>query len=113
MGTNDEPINIYPRCLDEEHKDSHSLFLSPDGFIRPCCYVNNTRDWDEFLVWMSANDLDTKDLVFYPKGVEGVMKTDTMQTLKSQLLNRSSSCPSICKSMCGKPTTKNLHPIKT
>ena len=109
----EQQIDIYPRCLDEQHKDSHSVFLSPDGYIRPCCFVNNTKDWDEFLVWMSANDLDTKDLVFYPKGIKGVLETDTMKVLKEQLSSKSNSCPSICKKMCGKPTTNNLHTIKT
>jgi hypothetical protein len=102
--------DIHPRCL--EHKN-HNVFVSPDGYLRPCCYVNNSLDWDEFLMWVSENDLDIKDLELIGRGMDEIVKTPLWTTLKKQLEDRSPNCPSVCKKVCGKPTSSNLHKIRT
>ena len=99
-------IKLYPRCL--MHK-KHNLFLGPDGYLRPCCYVNNSRDWKEFLTWIQDNNLDTEDLQMFDKGIDNVKNSNTWQLLKKQLESQDPNCPTICKKMCGKPTTPNLH----
>ena len=90
------------------HK-KHNLFLGPDGYLRPCCYVNNSRDWKEFLTWIQDNNLDTEDLQMFDKGIDNVKNSNTWQLLKKQLESQDPNCPTICKKMCGKPTTPNLH----
>lgn len=72
--------DIHPRCL--EHKN-HNVFVSPDGYLRPCCYVNNSLDWDEFLMWVSENDLDIKDLELIGRGMDEIVKTPLWTTLKN------------------------------
>ena len=99
-------IKLYPRCL--MHK-KHNVFLGPDGYLRPCCYVNNSRDWKEFLTWIQDNNLDTEDLQMFDKGIDNVKNSNTWQLLKKQLESQDSNCPTICKKMCSKPTTPNLH----
>ena len=99
-------IKLYPRCL--MHK-KHNVFLGPDGYLRPCCYVNNSRDWKEFLTWIQDNNLDTEDLQMFDKGIDNVKNSNTWQLLKKQLESQDPDCPTICKKMCGKPTTPNLH----
>ena len=99
-------IKLYPRCL--MHK-KHNVFLGPDGYLRPCCYVNNSRDWKEFLTWIQDNDLDTEDLQMFDRGIDNIKNSNTWQLLKKQLESQDPNCPTICKKMCGKPTTPNLH----
>jgi len=99
-------IKLYPRCL--MHK-KHNVFLGPDGYLRPCCYVNNSRDWKEFLTWIQDNNLDTEDLQMFDKGIDNIKNSNTWQLLKKQLESQDPDCPTICKKMCGKPTTPNLH----
>ena len=90
------------------HK-KHNVFLGPDGYLRPCCYVNNSRDWKEFLTWIQDNNLDTEDLQMFDKGIDNIKNSNTWQLLKKQLESQDPDCPTICKKMCGKPTTPNLH----
>ena len=101
-----EQIELNPRCLQHE---SHSVFIGPDGYVRPCCFVNNTLDWDEFLMWASDNDLKIKDLQLLSGGMDAVINSKLWLTLKKQLEDKSPNCPSICKKMCSKPTSSNLH----
>ena len=102
----DTQVKLYPRCL--MHK-KHNVFLGPDGYLRPCCYVNNSRDWNEFLIWIQNNDLNIEDLRLWNSDLMQLKSSPTWTLLKKQLESQDPNCPTICKKMCSEPTTPNLH----
>lgn len=97
---------IYPRCL--VHKGD-PVFVGPDGYLKPCCFVNNARDWNEFLLWVKDNNLDIEDLNLFNQGLDKIKQSPTWKLLKKQLESQDPNCPSVCKRMCDHPTERNLH----
>jgi hypothetical protein len=99
-------IELEPRCL--IHKGNNT-FLGPDGYLKPCCFVNNARDWGEFQIWIKDNNLDINDFKMFKRGIDKIKESPAWQLLEKQLESKDPNCPSICKKMCGKTTTSNLH----
>jgi hypothetical protein len=102
-----ENKKLFPRCL---LLKGNSVFVGPDGYLKPCCFVNNARDWNEFLLWVNDNNLNVEDLNLFDQGLDNIKASPTWQLLKKQLESNDSNCPSICKRMCSEPTQRNLHP---
>ena len=100
-------MKLYPRCLILKR---NNMFIGPDGYLKPCCFVNNAKDWNEFLTWIDDNNLNIEDLQLFERGMDKIKNSNTWQLLKKQLESNDPNCPSICKKMCGEPTTGNLHP---
>lgn len=99
-------MKLYPRCL--VHK-KNNVFLGPDGYLKPCCFVNNAKDWNEILIWIKDNNLDIEDLKMFERGLDKIKESPTWQLLKKQLESNDPNCPDICKRMCGQHTNSNLH----
>ena len=64
-----ENKKLFPRCI---LLKGNSVFVGPDGYLKPCCFVNNARDWNEFLLWVNDNNLDVEDLNLFDQGLDNI-----------------------------------------
>lgn len=65
---------IKPRCLIYKMP----MFLSADNRLKPCCFLNPTDQWNEFITWGKENGYDVEyDLDVTKHDIDTIVKSPT------------------------------------
>lgn len=96
---------IKPRCL----LYNMPMFLSADNKLKPCCFLNTTEQWNDFIKWGKRLGFDVEhDLDITLHSVETIIESPTWKGLiasfsqenqGSDIVGR--SCPPECYNSCG------------
>lgn len=96
---------IKPRCL----MYNLPMFLSADNKLKPCCFLNTTEQWKEFIEWGKQrgfnveHDLDitlyTVETIIESPTWKGLIASFSQENQGDAIVGRSS--PPECYNSCG------------
>jgi hypothetical protein len=89
-------MKITPRCL----LYNMPVFLSADNKLKPCCFLNPTEPWKQFLSWGRRNGHDVEnDLDITKHSVDTIMKSRTWLAILDGF--ETGNVPGECRHACG------------
>jgi hypothetical protein len=87
---------IKPRCL----MYNLPMFLSADNKLKPCCFLNTTEQWKEFILWAKDRGFDAEyDLDVTKHNVDNIIDSPTWKALIKSF--KTGDTPSECWNSCG------------
>jgi hypothetical protein len=87
---------IKPRCL----LYNMPMFLSADNHLKPCCLVNPTEEWQEFVAWAKQNGLDAEyDLDITKHSIDDITQSPTWLAVIDGF--KTGNVPPECHRSCG------------
>jgi hypothetical protein len=88
---------IKPRCLIYKMP----MFLSADNKLKPCCFLNTTSEWVDFIKWCKERSLDAEyDLDITKHSIDTIIKSPSWKALLDSFDSHVGS-PGTCRKNCG------------
>tara|TARA_B100001287_G_scaffold276772_1_gene289344 strand:+ start:4007 stop:5053 length:1047 start_codon:yes stop_codon:yes gene_type:complete len=97
--------NVYPKCLAKDQPKG--VYLTHDGYARPCCFFHRYNKIEKELPWLVADDTN----VNHTKSLNKVFDKKEYQEFFQNLLDNN-NVPEKCYEICGKDNAPNYDTRK-
>lgn len=97
--------NVYPKCLAKDHPKG--VYLTHDGYARPCCFFHRHNKIEKELPWMLDNDTN----INYTKSLTAVFDKKEYRQFFDDLLHNN-NVPEKCYEICGSKESSNYDTRK-